>query len=711
MPTVPTTFVPQVTPSGGGDIGDFAAPPVQPMQNAAPEQVQQFGRAMTQAGNVAYSAGIAIQDAIDEAETKASDVAFLQQANEIMRGQNGFMNTKGAQAKNAFQATQDALSQAGQQSMDRLQNETQRRMFQNVLSRNMMTFQTQALSHYNTEAVNYDREASRSRAMSYVGLSVESHKNRGKVGSDGLPSDEYVTDLAVAINEIRSVGRLNGFVENSPQMKDLEQIVYSTWTAGVAEQLADDKDYDEALALVDNMRAADKLPADIAKKLRDGLEANQRREMVTELTGSIRWSGSLETPSGSANFAELVKGGRYEQDKDGLQVIGARNSFVSSPTSAIVKSIDGTTVVLSARGDREIVLTNVDPSRLLAVGMEIPRGYILGYVGGENQTDDGLYPVGYSVIRNGERIDPRAVNSLQEDWNESAEKPKTLTEALNIAARINDDQLRRDVQSNLRTVYGQEEQLQRDQYNDNLASVENQLASGVSMADIPKAQWAELKPVHREQLMKAQQIRDDERVLNELYTNPSLLTPEYLSKNEGSLSLQTKQRLRGLLNSPEKLYAVTVDATQVNETMINNGFRHLINPQAADMEAVQQSILLRATIERDINTDQKRLKRELDRDEKQTIIDAALMTYGRTRKTQRFLGFDYLWPDVDETGLLSTMTREQLGGVSAGTEVVRYGNTEISIEKYYEIRDKLENAGGRIPSTREIFSYFMQAKP
>lgn len=93
MPTVPTTFVPQVTPSGGGDIGDFAAPPVQPMQNVAPEQVQQFGRAMTQASNVAFSAGVAIQDAIDEAETKASDVAFLERANEIMRGQNGFLKT------------------------------------------------------------------------------------------------------------------------------------------------------------------------------------------------------------------------------------------------------------------------------------------------------------------------------------------------------------------------------------------------------------------------------------------------------------------------------------------------------------------------------------------------------------------------------------------------------------------------------------------
>ena len=34
MPTVPTTFVPQVAPPQGGDIGQFQAPGVQPMQRA-----------------------------------------------------------------------------------------------------------------------------------------------------------------------------------------------------------------------------------------------------------------------------------------------------------------------------------------------------------------------------------------------------------------------------------------------------------------------------------------------------------------------------------------------------------------------------------------------------------------------------------------------------------------------------------------------------
>jgi len=66
MPTVPTTFVPQVTPPGGGDIGQFQAPAVEPMRNYTGEQVQQFGQQLTRAGMTAFSIGDAMQDQIDE---------------------------------------------------------------------------------------------------------------------------------------------------------------------------------------------------------------------------------------------------------------------------------------------------------------------------------------------------------------------------------------------------------------------------------------------------------------------------------------------------------------------------------------------------------------------------------------------------------------------------------------------------------------------
>ena len=70
MPTVPTSFLPSVAPASGVDIGQFQAPQVAVAENLAAEQEARFGQAMTQAGNVAFRVGSAIQDDIDEAQTK-----------------------------------------------------------------------------------------------------------------------------------------------------------------------------------------------------------------------------------------------------------------------------------------------------------------------------------------------------------------------------------------------------------------------------------------------------------------------------------------------------------------------------------------------------------------------------------------------------------------------------------------------------------------
>ena len=75
MPTVPTSFVPQVAPQGGGDIGQFQAPGIAAAENLAGPQVARFGQAMVGAGNQAFRLGSAIQDGIDEAATKEADVA------------------------------------------------------------------------------------------------------------------------------------------------------------------------------------------------------------------------------------------------------------------------------------------------------------------------------------------------------------------------------------------------------------------------------------------------------------------------------------------------------------------------------------------------------------------------------------------------------------------------------------------------------------
>ena len=103
MPTVPTTFVPQVAPQVGGDIGQFQAPQVATAENLAAQQEVRFGQAMTQAGNVAYRLGSAIQDDIDDANAKAADTWMLTNATQLLRGENGYLRSVGKNAVDGFQ--------------------------------------------------------------------------------------------------------------------------------------------------------------------------------------------------------------------------------------------------------------------------------------------------------------------------------------------------------------------------------------------------------------------------------------------------------------------------------------------------------------------------------------------------------------------------------------------------------------------------------
>lgn len=624
MPTVPTTFVPQVTPSGGGDIGDFAAPPVQPMQNYTPEQVQQFGRAMTQAGNVAYSAGVAIQDAIDEAETKASDVAFLERANDILRGQNGFLKTSGKQAETSFQATQDALAQAGQETMDRLQNETQRRMFQNVLSRNMMNFQTQALAHRDQEVKVYATNEAKIRAQQYVNLAVQDYKARNQVGEDGLPSGPFVSNMGVALNEARAAGRLMGFAEDSAQMRELENGVYTLATRGVVNRLMMDSDYQAGLEYVREQLERNRIDASVADPLIASLDANRKKQMVEDLTVSIKTQGLLDSKAGTANFGEVVPNARYDVKGKRLDMSVPPGTPINAPADGTIKSIDDTTVVVETADGTRYTLGNVDTWGMLEVGATVRKGGLVGAAGTQGEAVDGLYPVGYIIVRNGEAIDPRNANSIVDLPRDEATPPRTLTEALQVAAEIPDAETRRLVQANLRSAYKQEKELQDYEYGQRIESIEQYLATpGSTVAQIPPEVFGALKPKDQERLLKGQRETDELDVMEEIARDPSIVSREWLNENRGRMTRTTFTKLLGDLNDPTRLQKATVDADIVNSELIRNGLTSLAFPKS--IEEKEASLLFRDNVTEAIRVRQIMTGHEFTEPEKRAVIDNLLL--------------------------------------------------------------------------------------
>lgn len=673
MPTVPTTFVPQVTPPGGGDIGQFQAPAVEPMRNYTGEQVQQFGQQLTRAGMTAFSIGDAMQDQIDEAAAKESDVAFLQQANEIMRGQNGYLNTAGKDAETSYVSVNEQLIQAGQASMDRL-NEGQKRLYQNVLARNMMTFQAQVQTHRDQQVKVYAGNEATARANQYVNLAIQDYKERDAVTTDGLPTGAYNTNLGVALNEIRTVGRLRGYAEDSAQMRELENAVYTQAAQGVVNRLMMDSQFHDGLDYVRKQLELNRIDPAKADAMIASLDANRKRQMVDELTTSIRTTGVLDTPSGTGNFDQIIQNGRINVDGKGVNIEAPPGAPVNAPANAVVTSIVGTTVTLETAGGTTLTLDNVDMRGMFEEGQEIIRGEQIGIVGRNDAAEDGLYRIGYTATRNGEAIDPRNLNSLDNSDRDEARRPLTLRDALNVAERIPDPEVRKQVQSNLRTQFAQEDALIKEEYRGRMDAITEFLAvPGNNVGQIPPELWGTLKPTDQAKLLSGQRETDELGVMEEIARDPSVLTVDYLDKNRNRLTPGTYVKLLKDTADPSKMAQASVDADQLESTLVRNGLDTLAFPNSRDKDQLRASLLFRDNVKQAISYEQTRLGRSLNRDEKQHVIDTLLL--------------DRAFDEYGESNVIAAMTPEQAS--EAYADIV----AEIPTEQQTQIRAALKSNG------------------
>ena len=166
MPQVPTSFVPQVGVSGEGASVQFVAPGVAPMQNLAAEQQVELGRTTQSVGQTLWRIGQIMTDDINSARAKQADSQFLDAANEILRGQQGYMYSRGQDAESRFQAAQDALAERAQAIQDSLDNNVQRQMFQQATARNLSNFRTQMYGHRNEQVVKWNATVRQTRSRS-----------------------------------------------------------------------------------------------------------------------------------------------------------------------------------------------------------------------------------------------------------------------------------------------------------------------------------------------------------------------------------------------------------------------------------------------------------------------------------------------------------------------------------------------------------------
>jgi murein DD-endopeptidase MepM/ murein hydrolase activator NlpD len=628
MPTVPSSFVPQANLQDGGDV-PLQAPGVEPVRNLAADQQVQLGEAMTRAGNVAWNVGSNIQDAIDEAGAKAADVQFLQSTQQLLNGQNGYMNMQGVDAESNFQAVNDAMIQSASGIADGLKNDTQKQMFKQAASRNLLAFQGQVLNHRNKKVQVLAVTAAEARTNEYVGLAVNDYNKRNQTAdvvvngvTTKIPVGSFNANVGVAMAEVREIGRLQGFAENSAQMKELERKVWSQVTTGVTNRLMIDGKLQSAMNYVKEQNKAGHLDTNTADSLLKSIDANIDRIAPTEIASNI-WStgiadsqttGGYQLPIDGAKMTIPPAGAEYGVDIDappGTPVLAPFDGMVESVTTT-----DGVTDIVMMMDDGvKIKMSGLADGNMVEAGQRL--------VTGEQLSTARKEPMRYQAIKNDKSTDPRNLNNENPKINrEKAKPPETVQEALKIVTeQITDPTLRARAKASVIEQYEQQQAYAKEQYMEVFNSVID-----MNVAEMNPILFGRLSPKDQQFALKEQRERNDLDFEVQLAENPEILTKEWVFENRELMTKETRKDLLNKINSKD--FALTqaeasFDRGILEVELINNGLSKLVNPKEdADK---QTFLILQQTIKNAIYQKQISQKTTLSPLEKREVIDRVLL--------------------------------------------------------------------------------------
>ena len=615
MPTVPTSFVPQADISSQAGVAPFEATPGQPAQNLAAGQAVELGNAMVQAGNVEYRIGAIMQDNLNDGNAKQALTQWQAQAQDMLRGQNGYFNAYGKDADTNYQATQDALASSANSVMDGLGNDTQKAMFMQAASSHMTQYRGQMLDHKSKEAFKYAANETQAYVTSLTSEAINNSDFRGQVDKDGNLTGPFNAAEGAAINTTRKWATSVGVPVNSQQMLELERNVRTAITGGVVNRLMLKDEYQAALDYVVEQKDKNLIDEKAAQSLLTSVSANRDRQMSSELDESISLFGTLTTPAGTSNFTTPVKGGAMtlvtRPGKDGetlpvgVSITAEAGTPVVSPSDGIVISKIGEEAVIRMDDGSEVTFVGVDKSQLFE-GKRLKRDNLIGAFA-ENQ------PISYRIVRNGEPIDIRNVNSLIPTMNsDAARRPQTEEEALAIAGLIDRREIRDVVKQKISQRWSRDRAMAA-QENQRVVEAVTRAQVADPNAAIPPAMFAALTPDQQSDALRYTRKANDMDVMLKVAENPSILTRDFVFANKSKLTNETFIKLLDQVGSG-KLIEATVDADLVNATLAVGGIEL----------TKEQSLQMRVNIEKKIYERQSDGGKKLNREEKLLIIDQAI---------------------------------------------------------------------------------------
>lgn len=325
MPRIPDFNIPsvQVQPV---DMPAMQGPGVAPMQNAAPEQMQQMGQGMMQFGKGMADIGMRLQDVLNDSVVAEYDNKWRNILNdEAVK----FQSLQGRDAIAGYKGFQENIAKQRRDIELGLTNEAQKIAFRNMADRRMLDIDRQANFHVTKETYNFKVSETEARIQNMMDDAIDYGSKaydpgvppsvRMLDGTTGSISDKTVsaivedarknnadafrTRYSGLMNQARESLSFQGINPDDEQGKLLLRNLDQKLHTGVLDRMVKNNDTNSARMFLADKNLRDKVDHDYLYKVENTLATKRKEEFASDFARALFSNPDLVTAQDKRNFA------------------------------------------------------------------------------------------------------------------------------------------------------------------------------------------------------------------------------------------------------------------------------------------------------------------------------------------------------------------------------------------------------------------------
>lgn len=283
----------------------FAAPHVDPVQDATGRQLQQAGAAALKMGQGLMDVQTELDVRVRTARVREADTAYSEAVRNLLTGPNGYTSTVGKAAVDAYATLKEKLASERVKIAESLDDETQRDEFNRTSEAHWDRALSIADSHYTRSALAYEESRSVARAETATDNYIDAYDHIG-------PGPEVDEALATLRSEVNTLSTLRGY---SPEQRDqTERAALSSAYGQVISKLADRGDTSRAQKLFERVR--DMMPQDQRAKAETILQRANVNQTAHSLSVKMQQDQMTVTAAMDSLDSRVADGSLTVEERD-----------------------------------------------------------------------------------------------------------------------------------------------------------------------------------------------------------------------------------------------------------------------------------------------------------------------------------------------------------------------------------------------------------